>query len=937
MRKQGIRNSFIKIITLLFAVMMVLLGCAYFYSTSAIQKNEAALKQQTEKAEVIGDLSDSISNLFFRARGFYAFKMESELDMAYETLGHIREENERLLELPLTDKEKQFAQEIMVFIDHYESAVLPAAVQLVEDDNYEGLRELSSSGANLSVNQFIKYADRYGKQADDARDEFYKQSEQQLNLLYITMAAIGVGGLLFLILLSWRVVRRLITPIELMTAATERYVEDQDVNYTPDNRQDEIGSLSRSFAGMMGTIQVKEQELVAQNEELLSQQDELLSQQDELFSHQRQLEDALSEARYAKIRMERYNGLSHEISFSDNIREIAEATLRYLDTLFVIDKGIVYVPANDLHVLHGISEEAYGAYDEGRSLEAMDRLTTEPYFQLERTLDDGTAVYDLFAGPAVEGGSYNALFVLTRRHRPFSEDDQEDLYSLTKRVALAIDRADQYNTIRRERQLNQTILDNLAEGVQFISQEEAPVQVNHALANLLQLPAEELAMPDWAERLAALTEEPDSLLQFTRQALDGQADGLAETVYTLAGDSPKVIALYRSAVHYGGDRIGTLFVHRDITQAFEVDKMKTELVSTVSHELRTPLSSILGFTELLIGKVMDRDRQSRYLDAIYKEAKRLTSLINDFLDVQRMESGNQEYMMQEVDVAAIADQTIQTLAVQHSHDIRLVRLTGRTQCLADGDRLIQVFTNLLSNAVKFSPDGGTVTVTLEAQGNDLKVTVQDEGIGIPADQLKHMFEKFYRFDNTYRRKIGGTGLGLAICRKIIEKHGGEISVTSEENVGTAVSFTLPLLPLQAQPAEHTGLPVIAVVEDDASIALLLEEELKNQQYEVIRFQDVAHSLAYAKEHVPDCMVIDLLLPEERTGWDLIRLLKEDPVTSRIPIIISSALEREEQLTRKFSIDHYMTKPYPLRTLSETVAQALHADDGRILYPLQEEE
>jgi len=921
---------------MLFAVMMVLLGCAYLYSTSTIKKSGTALERQTEKAEVIGDLSDSISNLFFRARGFYAFKMDTELNMAYETLGHIREANQRLLELPLTEKERQFAQEIMVFIDHYESTVLPEAIKLVEDDDYEGLRELSSGGANLSVNQFIKYAERYEKQAGKARDQFYKQSEQQLNLLYVTMAAIGLGGLLFLILLSWRVVRRLITPIEAMTGATERYVENQDVNYSPDTRQDEIGSLSRSFSGMMETIQAKEQELVAQNEELLSQQDELLSQQDELFSHQQQLEEALSEARYAKIRMERYNGLSHEISFSDNIREIAEATLRYLNTLFVLDKGIVYVPAEDLHVLHGISEEAYQAYGDDGSVEVTERLKKEPYFQQERTLEDGTKVYDLFAGPAVEGSIYNALFVLTRCHRSFSEDDQEDLYSLIKRVSLAIDRAEQHNTIRRERQLNRTILDNLAEGVQFISSEGVPAQVNHALENLLHLSAEDLAMPGWAERLAALTQDPDSLLQFIRQALHGQADGLAETVYTLDGDSPRVIALYWSAVHYGGDRIGTLFVHRDITQAFEVDKMKTELVSTVSHELRTPLSSILGFTELLIGKEMDRSRQSRYLDAIYKEAKRLTSLINDFLDVQRMESGNQEYAMQEVDVAEIAEQTIQTMAVQHSHDIRLVRLTDRTLCMADGDRLIQVFTNLLSNAIKFSPDGGTVTVTLAAAGHDLQVTVQDEGIGIPSDQLKHMFEKFYRFDNTYKRKIGGTGLGLAICRKIIDKHGGEISVASEENVGTSVRFTLPLLPLQTEPGGQTGLPVIAVVEDDASIALLLEEELKNQQYEVVRFQDVTHSLAYAKEHVPDCMVIDLMLPGEQTGWDLIRMLKEDPETCRIPIIISSALEREEELTRKFSIDHYMTKPYPLRTLSETVAQALHADDGRILYPLQEE-
>ncbi|WJY27062.1 ATP-binding protein [Sporosarcina trichiuri] len=935
MRKRTIRTTYINIILALCGAMLILLGAAYLYSTSVFKKNSEAMEQQSEKAEVIGELSDSISNVFFRARGFYAFKMDSELDLAHEELTHIRKVNERLLALPLSAKEQQFAQEITVFIDHYENAVLPAAVNLVEEDDYEGLRELSSSGANLSVNQFIKYADRYGQQAGQMRDEFYRQSEKQVNQLYLAMALLGVCGLLFLILLSWRVVRQLIAPIESMTAAAERYVDAQDVNYTPETRPDELGSLSRSFAGMMATIQTKEQELVAQNEELLSQQDELLSQQDELFSHQRQLEDALSEARYANIRVERYSGLSHEISFSDNVREIAEATLQYLDTLFGVDKGIIHVPSNDVHVLRGISEERYKAYDDAHT-GSLARLKQEPCFQTERSLADGTKVFDLFAAPVVSGDDYKALFVLSRSRRPFTEEDQEDLFNLAKRVALAVDRVDQRTTISRERQLNQTILDNLAEGIQFVSADEADVQVNDGLAYLLNVPASDLSGAGWSAELAQRSEDPAALLVFIRQALTGETGGLAETVYTLTGETPVVVALYSSPVHHDGRRIGTLFVHRDITQAFEVDKMKTELVSTVSHELRTPLSSILGFTELLIGKEMDTARQARYLQAIYKEAKRLTSLINDFLDVQRMESGSQEYSMQDVNVASIADQTIQNFSVPASHTIRLERLTDQVCCIGDEDRLIQVFTNLLSNAVKFSPDGGTVTITLAAAGSDLQVTVRDEGIGIPADQLKHMFEKFYRFDNSYSRKIGGTGLGLAICRKIIEKHGGEISVESEENAGTSVRFTLPLQGRAAeQSAERSGQPEIVVVEDDASIALLLEEELSQHQYEVIRFSDVAHSFAYAKEHTPACMVIDLMLQEQETGWDLIGRLKEDPVTCHIPIIISSALEQEEELTRKFNIRHYMTKPYPLRTLSETVAEAIRKEDGRILYPLRE--
>ncbi|WP_158541064.1 ATP-binding protein [Sporosarcina sp. BI001-red] len=936
MRRKSIRTYYMRIIAALSIGLFLLLGAAYFYSTSMFEHRSENLEAQTEKAKVIGELSDSISDLFFRTRGFYAFKFEHELKLANEELLKIDELNNRLSTIELTKEEQQFTTEIKGFISNFEKVILPKAIKLVDDDDYEGLRELSSSGTNLSVNQFIKYADQYEKQAQEARDEFYQKSERQLNQLYVAILLVGVLSLLFLIFFSWRVVSKLISPIESMTSATERYMSDQDVNYEPEIREDELGSLSRSFAGMMETIQVKEQELLAQNEELLSQQEELLSQQDELFVQKKQLESALEEARNSKIRLERYNGLSHQLSFSDDAKGIATSTLNYLDTLFLIDHGMIYLPSTDQHVLQGDLDESYASYPDLLTQATIDRLKAEPYFQLQRVGEDGSITYEFYAAPHISGQTFNALFVLSSSSLEFSVEDQADLFALASRVSFAIDRIDQHELISKERQLNQTILDNLEEGIQFISMEDASVQVNQALSTLMDLPSESLSQQDWKERMAELSSNPEALISFINTSLEDETPGLAETVYTVEGSEAKVISLYGSPVYYEGQRIGTLFVHRDITKAFEVDKMKTELVSTVSHELRTPLSSILGFTELLIGKEMDSSRRSRYLDAIYKEAKRLTSLINDFLDVQRMESGNQEYRMQEVDIADIAQQTIQNFSSQDNHSITLQVNDKPTICMVDPDRIVQVFTNLLSNAIKFSPDGGDVRVTFTQQGEHLKVTVQDKGIGIPADELKHMFEKFYRFDNTYRRNIGGTGLGLAICRKIIEKHGGEITVQSEENVGTAVSFTIPLKLSQTRLSKRSGLPAIVVVEDDASIALLLEEELKAHEYEVFQFQDVASSFAYAKKHHPDCMVIDLMLREELTGWDLIGMLKDDIETRHIPIIISSALEREEELTRKFGISHYMTKPYPLRTLTETVAETLKVDDGRILYPTKDE-
>lgn len=399
MRKKSIRTYYMRIIAVLSIGLLLLLAGAYFYSTSLFEHRSEKLVAQTEKAQVIGELSDSISNLFFRSRGFYAFKLEHELKLAHAELRHIDELNDKLNTIELTKQEKQFTTEIKGFISNFEQVILPKAISFVDNDDYKSLRELSNSGTNLSVNQFIKYAGQYEIQAQNARDEFYQQSEKQLNQLYLGILFVGIAALLFLIYFNWRVLSNFITPIEEMTIATERYLSDEDVNYEPEVRQDELGSLSRSFAGMMGTIQVKEQELLAQNEELMSQQDELLFQQDEMFIQQRKLEDALSEARYSKIRLERYNGLSHQLSFSDDAKGIATSTLNYLDTMFLIDQGVIYMPTNDVHVLQGFTEEAFENYPTELAQLALERLKKEPYFQLERVGEDGSISYDFYAAP----------------------------------------------------------------------------------------------------------------------------------------------------------------------------------------------------------------------------------------------------------------------------------------------------------------------------------------------------------------------------------------------------------------------------------------------------------------------------------------------------------------------------------------------------------
>lgn len=239
--------------------------------------------------------------------------------------------------------------------------------------------------------------------------------------------------------------------------------------------------------------------------------------------------------------------------------------------------------------------------------------------------------------------------------------------------------------------------------------------------------------------------------------------------------------------------ISVLSLVQDVTERKAVERLKDELVSTISHELRTPLASLRGFAELLLTRKFPLEQQREFLSIIHNESKRLANLLNDFLDLQRMEAGRQEYHFKATDILALASETIAVFqANNNGATIRLMQEPIPPFVHADADRLRQVFLNLLSNAVKFSPHGGEITVGTRQEGADLMLWVCDQGIGIAPDALPKLFTKFFRADNKETRTIGGTGLGLALVKRIITAHGGDIWVESTLGKGSTFFFTLPL-------------------------------------------------------------------------------------------------------------------------------------------------
>jgi signal transduction histidine kinase/CheY-like chemotaxis protein/ligand-binding sensor domain-containing protein len=385
--------------------------------------------------------------------------------------------------------------------------------------------------------------------------------------------------------------------------------------------------------------------------------------------------------------------------------------------------------------------------------------------------------------------------------------------------------------------------------------------------------------------------------------------------------------------------------------AEEADAAKSAFLSTVSHELRTPLTSVLGFAKIIRKRLEDRifplvDKSDTKvsqavkqvednLRVVVSEGERLTKLIDDVLDLAKIEAGKLEWHMESVDVADIIDRA--TAATSSLFDQKGLRLEKQVpsdlpSVTGDRDRLIQVVINLISNAVKFTSTG-SVTCRVERRAGDLVVSVIDTGLGIaPTDQPK-VFERFKQVGDTLTDKPKGTGLGLPICKEIVEHHAGRIWVESALGAGSTFSFSLPVtveqgaLPLtdRSGPVELAALirqlrdqvivttprtterqPRILVVDDEANIRELLHQEFSEAGYAVTMASNGREAIAAVRRERPDLVVLDVMMPE-MNGFDVAAVLKNDPATLDIPIVVLSIVQDRERGFR-LGVDRYLTKP-----------------------------
>ncbi|GAB3481021.1 PAS domain S-box protein [Polaromonas eurypsychrophila] len=399
-----------------------------------------------------------------------------------------------------------------------------------------------------------------------------------------------------------------------------------------------------------------------------------------------------------------------------------------------------------------------------------------------------------------------------------------------------------------------------------------------------------------------------------------------------------------------GQVMGFIALATDITAMKRMDRMKTEFVSTVSHELRTPLTSIRGSLGLIAGGVAGQlpPAAQGLVDIAKNNCERLIRLINDILDVEKIESGQMRLALQTVALQPLLGQAMaanEGFAGQHGVTLRLQAPDEAVLVSVDTDRLTQVFTNLLSNAVKFSPQSDVVEITLSVRAQHVRVEVRDHGPGIPAEFQSRIFQKFSQADSSDTRQKGGTGLGLSISKAIVERMDGSIGFDNPPGGGTVFYFELPRIAepaaaipgASARPGAPGTRPRILVCEDDGDVARLIVLMLEKVGF----YADVAHgaerALVMLGEQPYDAMTVDLALLPDQGGAALIAAVRRNAHIANLPIVVISVSAGQARLRpdhQGLGVSDWIEKPINEQLMVRSLRGAIHgvpAGRPRILH------
>ncbi len=592
-------------------------------------------------------------------------------------------------------------------------------------------------------------------------------------------------------------------------------------------------------------------------------------------------------------------------------------------------------------------------------------------------LEYGGRVY----GVLCVGSAYNHY--VGEEERALFEEVAGDIAFALQGVELEDERVRAEEVLRESEDRFREVFENANDEIIHLSADGTVIDVNRKIEDIFGYKREEVIGKKYTELGFFIPDNMPAIVdQFGARFDAGSGTGLAEFEGRHKNGEKVYVEASVSPIKKRNKIKGVLIILRDITarkemeerisqysseleqrleelqQAYEqlkeLDRMKDSFLSTVSHELRTPLTSIKSFSEILLTYESDQETQKEFLQIINDESDRLTRLINDTLDLSKIESGQMHWETTLVDISDSIHAAVNNMASISSRmnlTVHVKQSSVHPKIWGDNDRFLQVMTNLLSNAVKFSQDNGEITIqsqTLEPDDERhlprrVQVSITDNGRGIAPQDQEMIFQKFTQVGDTLRDKPPGTGLGLPICKEIIEHYGGTVSVESQLGEGSTFTFWLPVAwqdetvdtdittgdSEEEEPGETPkGQNKILIVDDEANIRRFLKHELKRLGYYVIEAANGNEAIRKVKKHAPDLITLDIILPDVN-GFAVVSKLKEDPDTRNIPIIIVSILDYKQQALA-LGVDDFVTKPFSDEVILEKISTLLRNPKGTIL-------
>ncbi|WP_277211770.1 response regulator [Isoptericola croceus] len=532
--------------------------------------------------------------------------------------------------------------------------------------------------------------------------------------------------------------------------------------------------------------------------------------------------------------------------------------------------------------------------------------------------------------------------------------DNESLrHGLERRVQ---DRTAQLRSLASERERT---LESVADGIYGVDLAGHVTFVNAAGARTLGAGAADLVGRDAHATFHAAAPSgapyPAENCYIAEAVRDGITSTGEQDVYRRLDGKDVPVEVTASPLRDDGVIRGAVVTFRDVTERREVERIKDEFVSVVSHELRTPLTSIRGALGLLDSGVLDDspDQASRMIRIALTSSERLSRLVDDILDIERMDAGTTPLNLAEHRVETLIATAVDQVSILADEAGVTLRPAPTTEMVAvDGERIVQTLTNLLSNAVKFSSRGDEVRISAVPVGDLVEVRVDDEGRGIPADKLETVFRRFEQVDASDARERGGTGLGLAISQSVVERHGGRIWALSDGE-GTGASFRLTLrranpqavpvgdrptsteeasaalawaandvpAPAPSDAAEQPGTTRVIVVDDDPYVVDVLRNVLETRGYDVVGVTDGQTALEIVEQEQPAAIVLDLAMPGT-DGTEVLGQLRRSAATAQVPVVVVSGTRASDAREAAALADGWLVKPVDPGHLVRTVQDVI---------------